>query len=219
MTIQRATPTMLQREGRSYAVLPTDSIKLIRSADALAIWTYLQSKPSDWIVRRPQIMQRLDLSRRGYADAMKHLRDTGLVDSFATHDERGVLTGKRLIVYDTPNIPKLVHSAAPNIPVSEHSDSATFAESAPLQIKDIQNTNNGCLQRGESDGKDEKPMPSAHPSFKFYAGPLKTDTSKPSPAEQLLADRAAKGQPCEDSTIAAKLEERRRRRRRTAHGA
>ena len=157
MTVERTTPTLLRKEGRKYAVLPADSIALIKSADGLAIWAYLQSKPQDWIVRKADIMRRLDMGRVRYAEAMKHLRDVGLVAATANQGKNGKMAGRVLICLDSPKYTEPAISAAPKYTETERSVSANVAEPSPLVIKDLNPSNNGIIKTESDDEKPEKP--------------------------------------------------------------
>lgn len=145
MSIERTTPTILKKAGRSYTVLPNDSINLIGSGDALAIWCYLQSKPADWVVRKSDIMNRLNIGRTRYADAMKHLREIGLLAAAPNQGEDGRITGRVLICFDSPKYTETAISVAPKYTETEIDTSASFGKTSCIQIKDI-NTNNGLIQ-------------------------------------------------------------------------
>ena len=203
MTVKRTTPTTLRKAGRTYTTLPTDSIRLIKTGDALAIWCYLQTKPQDWIIRKQQIMDRLDIGRRRYAAALTHLRDIRLVAVEHAQDEHGRLVGRMLVCFDTPGPTptKPVASVAPTIPVTDNTGLAKDAKRSPLQIIDIY-TNKLLLQRGNGTEKPKKPTAGAtayHPSHHVMPA-LDTPTARDPdtwPAKELQAEldkKAANGQ-------------------------
>lgn len=160
MSIERATPTRLKKEGRQYTVLPTDVIGLIQTGDALAIWCYLQSKPQDWVIRKSDLMKRLDIGRVRYMDAMRHLRDLGLIDYIANQGEAGKLAGRVLICVDSPRHTETSSSVKPRHTETEIDGSASVAETSHLHITD-KNTYNGLLQR-----ENERKNTAYHPSHR-----------------------------------------------------
>lgn len=94
MPIEKAVPTTLQRVGETYAVIPSSTIKRIRTPEALAILAYLLDKPGDWTPRKDDIMQRFGLGRPRYTKAMRELRDLCLVWDTYTHNDAGQVVGR-----------------------------------------------------------------------------------------------------------------------------
>jgi len=160
VTVAKTTPTLLKKAGRAYTVLPTDTIKKIKTGDALAIWAYLQSKPQDWIIRKADIMTRLEMGRIRYQDAMRHLRDVGLVVAEAINGKGGKLSGRILICFDSPKYTEPSISAGPKGTDTEIDGFAKVAEPSHIQIKE-DSTNKGFIQRGETPEK-------YHPSHKPF---------------------------------------------------
>jgi len=160
MSVQKTTPTKLKKSGRGYTVLPTDVINLIRSAEALAIWCYLQSKPEDWVVRKMDIMNRLAIGKRRYAAGMLELKDLGLLQTVVEQGENGQLLGKTLICFNTPTeVPKMGISVATEVPVIDLSQNGKDAQWAHIQIKDGLKRKDNTKAAPERFHPSHKPFP------------------------------------------------------------
>jgi len=121
MPIEKEDGYRLIQAGISYTTLTNDAINSIKNPVAVAIWVHLCSKPKDWIVRRSEIMERFDIGRDKYQDAMRELRVLGLVWDYQVRDpdgnykDRGVVCANALGQMDSlknrstngqPDLPK-----------------------------------------------------------------------------------------------------------------
>lgn len=102
MTVEKTTPTKLQHNRRGYTTLITDVINSLQSAEALAIWTYLQAKPTDWVVRKTDIMKKLALGRDRYTHGMNELKGMGLIVVMTEREPDGRILGRTLNCYSEP---------------------------------------------------------------------------------------------------------------------
>ena len=102
MAIRRVSATLARTQDRPYTTLLNSTVELIKSPDALAIYTYLQTKNERWIVRREDVMERFGIGKHRYTEAMQHLRSLGLVERIVTRDEKGQVTDNQLIIHYQP---------------------------------------------------------------------------------------------------------------------
>lgn len=79
MPIKQFPAAALRKAGLNYIVLPPQIIQLVKNPIALAIWCYLQSHSEGWICRKESIKNHFDIGDDKYNNAMRELRDLGLV--------------------------------------------------------------------------------------------------------------------------------------------
>ncbi|RME56845.1 hypothetical protein D6779_09920 [Candidatus Parcubacteria bacterium] len=119
---------LVLRKGRiAFDIIPRSTVDAIGSAEALAIWTYLITRPENWVVKRNDIMKRLGLGRDRYARAMRELTDLGLIQTTVSRNDDGTLAGRMITV----------NPIQPNIQVSDMSEIPTFGKSAHLKNKGL----------------------------------------------------------------------------------
>ena len=58
MNIERASATLAREQAQPYTTFLNATLSVIETTDALAIYTYLQTKAQGWIVRRTDVMNR-----------------------------------------------------------------------------------------------------------------------------------------------------------------
>ena len=103
MTVKRVSATLARTQELPYTTFLNGTIELIKNPDALAIYVYLQTKNEHWIVRREDVMKRFEIGKHRYTEAMKHLRELGLVERKVTRCEKGQVTDNQLIIHYAPN--------------------------------------------------------------------------------------------------------------------
>ena len=86
--------------GKGFEKLPRATIQNIKSADALAIWTLVKSRPDDWVVRKKQVQKDLGLSDARYRKGVNRLRELGLWKTEFIQGENGRLQGRRTVVHN-----------------------------------------------------------------------------------------------------------------------
>ena len=103
MTVKRISATLARTQELPYTTFLNSTIELINNPDALAIYVYLQTKSEHWIVRREDVMKRFNIGKHRYTEAMKHLRELGLVERSVTRDAKGHVTDNQLVIHYAPN--------------------------------------------------------------------------------------------------------------------
>ena len=91
--------TKLQKAECAYEPLPRNTIQAITDPTALAVWVYLMSKPSGWIVRGKDIEKHFGFGRDKRLKAVKALESLGLYIVSPAYDENGKLAGKKVEIY------------------------------------------------------------------------------------------------------------------------
>ena len=106
VNIHKGTATIFHDSGKPYTSISNEVVSTIRNTDALAIWTFLQSKSNDWTVIGTFLMKHFNLGRKRYSDAMKCLKDSGLIEYRIHRDGDGKILGNKIIVmYEYPPVP------------------------------------------------------------------------------------------------------------------
>ncbi|MCX5508361.1 DNA-binding domain-containing protein [Pseudomonas sp. BJa3] len=105
VNVEKATPTTFHAKQAPYSSLSNDVVAMIINPDALAIWTYLQTRSSDWKVIGSHLQDRFAIGRERYSKAMACLKDLGLVSHEVVREEgTGKVLGRRVIVHYEPNL-------------------------------------------------------------------------------------------------------------------
>ena len=102
MNIERASATLAREQEQPYTTFLNATLSAIETTDALAIYTYLQTKAQGWIVRRTDVMNRFSITKERYAKAVRHLKDIGLMETVIIRDEAGKATDNRVLIHYTP---------------------------------------------------------------------------------------------------------------------
>lgn len=111
INVQKATPTELYAKQAPYSSVSNDVVAMILNPDALAIWTYLQTRSSDWKVIGSYLQDRFSIGRERYSKAMGCLKELGLVSHEVQREEgTGKVLGRRVIVHYEPNLQVSEHS-------------------------------------------------------------------------------------------------------------
>lgn len=105
VNVEKATATTFHAKHAPYSSLSNDVVAMIVNPDALAIWTYLQTRSSDWKVIGSHLQDRFAIGRERYSKAMACLKDLGLVSHEVVREEgTGKVLGRRVIVHYEPNL-------------------------------------------------------------------------------------------------------------------
>ncbi|WP_430304110.1 hypothetical protein [Pseudomonas mosselii] len=105
VNVEKATATTFHAKQAPYSSLSNDVVAMIINPDALAIWTYLQTRSSDWKVIGSHLQDRFSIGRERYSRAMACLKDLGLVSHEVVREEgTGKVLGRRVIVHYEPNL-------------------------------------------------------------------------------------------------------------------
>lgn len=98
MDFQPGVQTTLRHYGDvPFSVLPNEVMELLYGhCEAMAIYAYLQSRPSDWEVRKEDIMKNVGLGEDRYSKGRKVLVSAGLWHTAIVRDESGKATGREI---------------------------------------------------------------------------------------------------------------------------
>lgn len=129
--IKRGTATLARKQERNYTTLMHDAVEVIKDPVALAIFTYLQTKQENWIVRRNDVMERFGIGKDRYQKAMRHLRDVMLVYNEWVRDDKGQVVDTQMIVNYVPESPD---SGSAGLRVSQTSDNPNSGSGGHLPI-------------------------------------------------------------------------------------
>ncbi|AQS50534.1 hypothetical protein PAEH1_01390 [Paenalcaligenes hominis] len=158
-TIKKGSATLFHATGKPYSTISNKAVDAITNPDALAIWTFLQTKDNNWTVIGTWLQKRFGIGRDRYSRAMSHLEALGLI-KYETNrcKETGKLAGRRIIVNFEPVITEM-----PENPQVGESTVRSTDKSENLQqpIKDFipikESTNNSLSSKPDNAPGDEKP--------------------------------------------------------------
>lgn len=92
----------VSNDKENFTVLHQDTLQAITNPDALAIWAYLQSLPSSWIIRKNMICERFGLGRDRYYKALTYLREAGLLSYRSCRSDEGQIETREVMVHFKP---------------------------------------------------------------------------------------------------------------------
>lgn len=147
-TINKGTATLFHSTGKPYTSISNKVVESIQNPDALAIWTFLQTKDNNWTVIASWLQKHFGIGKDRYRAAMKHLEGMGLV-RYETNrcKETGRLMGTKIFVHFEP-----VTEGTENPTVGEPTSRKTRqSEKQQLPIKDSlpmkESTNNSMSSK------------------------------------------------------------------------
>lgn len=105
--------TKLHKIDTGYDIIPRESVDSLSSADAIAIYTILLTRPQDWVIHKEWLKNRVGIGDDRYAKAIKELKEKGFWEVQSVKDEEGKMAGR--IVHFYP-IPKYAISRCSGIP-------------------------------------------------------------------------------------------------------
>ena len=94
MAIHKETPTRMHKRGETYVTIPSSTIAAIKNANALGILAYLLDKPPNWIPRKNDICNQLDIGPAAWKKATTHLTELGLYLVMDVRGENGQFVDK-----------------------------------------------------------------------------------------------------------------------------
>jgi len=104
MPIEKLDGAKLRHDKVPFEIIPRDVAQAITNPDALAIWVYLITKPTNWVVRKAEIMDHFSIGRDRYADSMKMLKEMGLVTIAHVQNEQGHMEGTVIWVHASSKV-------------------------------------------------------------------------------------------------------------------
>lgn len=137
--IEKGTATLCREQEQPYTTFANSTLALLyKNQCALTIYVYLQTKPSNWVIRASDIKNVLDIGRDKYRHAIRFLKDVGLFECRAIHDASGKFVDNHNILHYTP-----VHNAhteslktRPSVENHREPENPTAGKPTPLVIKD-----------------------------------------------------------------------------------
>tara|TARA_R110000764_G_scaffold239744_2_gene339857 strand:+ start:673 stop:1428 length:756 start_codon:yes stop_codon:yes gene_type:complete len=103
MPINKETSARLVKQKIPYDIISRDVVQSITNPVALAIYTYLLTKPENWTVRRTDILNHFDgLGRDRYDDAMRQLKSIGICWVANVRGEQGQFQDQVIMIEALP---------------------------------------------------------------------------------------------------------------------
>jgi uncharacterized phage protein (TIGR02220 family) len=189
INIHKGTATIFHESGKPYTSISNEVVSTIRNTDALAIWAFLQSKSNDWTVIGTFLMSHFNLGRKRYSDAMRCLKDYGLIEYRINRDDSGKIVGNKIIVmYEFKSSPIPTET---DMSVNPQSGEPALPLKAPLPIKDSI-THEGLDNKEPLSGKPD--VDAVEKSLLDYLNTSANRNYKPVPSNiKLLKARLAEG--------------------------
>jgi len=97
MPIEKQSSAKLIKFGYQFDAYPRQIIQSITNLDALGYYTYLNSLPQEWRIRRKHLTEHFGIGRHRHLNAMKVLREMRLVWYEFERDETGKLIDRMLM--------------------------------------------------------------------------------------------------------------------------
>ena len=124
MPINKETSARLVKQKIPYDIISRDVVQSITNPVALAIYTYLLTKPEGWTVRRTDILNHFDgLGRKSYDKAVAELKDKGLYWIAVIRDGSGQILDRTIMIEaipDSPKAPKTTVRLEPQVGLGDH---------------------------------------------------------------------------------------------------
>lgn len=158
-TINKGSATLFHATGKPYSTISNKAVDAIKNPDALAIWTFLQTKDNNWTVVGNWLQKHFGIGRDRYSKAMLYLRDIGLIRYEANRcKETGKLSGQRIIVNYEPTLPEMSENPHVGKPTSRKTHSSENRQQPIKDFKPIKDSTNNSLSGKPNDAHgDEKP--------------------------------------------------------------
>jgi hypothetical protein len=109
MPVQKENATKLRKFGYNFESIPRQVVEQITNPVALAYYTYLLTRPDDWVVRRSHLMDHFGVGRDRHGAAMKQLREIGVVWFQDERNAKGQILERLLMIGAIPvdDLPKV----------------------------------------------------------------------------------------------------------------
>jgi len=150
MSIDRANAEILHKDHIPYTIISTQTVDYINNIDALAIWTYLQTKPNSWIIYKQEVAKHFKIGRDRCAKAFSKLEKIGLITIKQNRDSTGKFMNNNIHLH---------HSPFTENPLTEKPSTENKALVSNNSNKEI--TNNNIVYR-EKEKKQKKQKKLAH---------------------------------------------------------
>lgn len=144
MPIVKETSSRLLKIQHPYEVISREVVQSITNPIALAIHTYLLTKPDGWVVRKNEILAHFDgLGSDRFIAAKKQLIELGLYAEAITRNELGQIVDKVTIISAVPEKNHL-DGENPIVGKTQHTENPIVGKSPRIDIqrlpRDTENT-------------------------------------------------------------------------------
>ena len=85
MSVQKFSTTKFRQLKQNYLTIDSETLRLIKDSDAIAIWIYLLDQPNDWTPNAKDIENRFNISKTRVEAGLKILRNLKLIEGVATN--------------------------------------------------------------------------------------------------------------------------------------
>ncbi|RLJ02374.1 MAG: hypothetical protein DRP08_04610 [Candidatus Aenigmatarchaeota archaeon] len=94
MPIGKADGSVLRKIDMGFDIIPRAAIDNLETAEAIAIYTLLLTRPNNWVVRKKWVMDRLRLGHERYKKGVDELKSKGHWVTASVQDGDGKLGGR-----------------------------------------------------------------------------------------------------------------------------
>lgn len=121
MTIEHFTSSTLSKDELPYTIVCNKTVHDIRDVTALAVWTYLQTKPQNWVIYRQEVAAHFNIGRDKVREAFLLLEEMGLLTSEQKRNKKGQ--------YLRPTT--ILHSVSKKYKYTQEENKITYNEPKP----------------------------------------------------------------------------------------
>jgi hypothetical protein len=127
MSIEKNTKNTLQHEEHGFTTVINETIWQIRNDTALAVYTLLATKPSNWDICKKYLQNYFNLGRDKIDKAFKYLKEIGALEITMNRDKEGKCTGWTTVL-------KRKIAGSNQITENQYSGETTPVDNSPSRI-------------------------------------------------------------------------------------
>lgn len=147
MSIQKLDTATLRKSQIPYTQVLNTVVQNLRNRDALVIWVYLSSMPSDWIISKEQIRRHFKIGTKAAKNAFAELKRRNLISYANEKDDKGriikwymdLLDGMDFVVDNLEEKPKKSTTKKSKSTGSKTTRVETHASGKDIPTKEIEN--------------------------------------------------------------------------------
>ena len=150
MPIRKETSARLVKQKIPYEIFSRDVIQSIENPIALAYYTYLLTKPENWIVRRKELMSHFGIGRKNHDKAMQYLKEIGCVWIMSVQDDKGKIRERLIMVEAMPSQPKVSLSTSrlnPQVGKRDHLEIQRLPKDTEILGKSVKSVQKSTRKR------------------------------------------------------------------------
>ena len=102
MSIERCNAAQLMKDGLPFTTVPNVTVEYIKNMDALAIWIYLQTKPSSWVIYKQEVAKHFGIGIKKCQKAFLLLEELGLLTVKQERSQDGQFSKNIIHLHDLP---------------------------------------------------------------------------------------------------------------------